>query len=1042
MRAQIFLSYGREDREKVESLYRKLSEAGFKPWMDPKDLLPGEKWDTAIQEAIQRSDFFLVCLSAYSIDKKGWFQKEIQLALDVWQEKADRAIYLIPVRLEDCEVPEVLHTFQWINLFEEDGWTQLVKAIKVGTERLKPPTFESLRQRHTEFMEEMAAVEDRSTLAPEVEAFILETRKAGTHIARSEERDILKGILNFWAGFVFEQTGEYPDTDLYPSEQPVTYQQQTIRIPVTSVDVESGEVFIQSAQVAPPPPARRVDILTVFLVVVSLLILTASVWNALQRAGPPPVPAVMMAAGPEVVTGPARPGEMLVILARFEGAGPFGPIVDGDQVQAQMQAQVDIQALEAEKWEEDNPATVLLKEVQKRLSQADAEEIENQRFWLYSEVITTTRRALDIGELNGATLVVWGKFEGSDITVNFQTVKDRSAELTAETRALENVLPICSLRADVGQGGLAYLTDAVLGQLYYWAGRYNTAHKLLTAALQNVPEMAVGTWGEEDLYFYLGLANLDAPTPDYDAAMAQYSQAIDIYKVKTQEGVACTSPQTTTVQICSRLGGAYNNRGLANAALKRYEDALESYTAALSIVVSAAHLYQAHNNLAIVYEAKGQQEQAEEEYRVAAAANWPQVYQNWGNSYFHYGDYQGAVAAYSQVITLTARFALTYMNRGNAHFNLGNEYREAAEENKALEHYSKALEDYSRVIELAPDHAEAYYSRGTVYKLLGEREKAMGDFAQYLDLAPDGPGRLQAEAYLRKRPPGEGIVFVSDRDGYWAIYEMNNDGTNQVRLSDGTTDDQHPATSPAGNRIVYVASPIVTDTSASRGRAGTDLYIMNLIDNTRKPFAGSYLTDDGDPSWSPDEKWIVCNSYQWNNDGQYIHVLNSKNGARQVLLEELTDVSSPAWSPGGNKIAFASTRRGNWDIYVMEVEVEETRGREQVKAGKVYTLTFNPADDWAPAWSPDGKWLAFTSNRDGNPEIYVVNSKGGELRRLTNNPAGDYQPSWSSDGRVVFYSDRDGNREIYVMGGEGTDQTRLTYNEYEDISPVWTTRYK
>jgi Tol biopolymer transport system component len=135
--AQVFLSYAREDAEKVKRLYQKLSDAGFKPWMDKKDILPGERWQSSIWKAIRGSDFFLVCLSANSVDRRGWIQREIKQALDIWQEKLEDDIYLIPVRLEDCEVPESLRDFQWVNLFEENGWTRLVKAIQVGMKRRK-----------------------------------------------------------------------------------------------------------------------------------------------------------------------------------------------------------------------------------------------------------------------------------------------------------------------------------------------------------------------------------------------------------------------------------------------------------------------------------------------------------------------------------------------------------------------------------------------------------------------------------------------------------------------------------------------------------------------------------------------------------------------------------------------------------------------------------------------------------------------------------------------------------------------------------------
>ncbi len=137
---QVFLSYARQDEEQVEKIYQALSDAGFKPWMDKKDILPGETWRSSIQRAIRRSDFFLTCLSANSVNKRSFLQKEIRHALDIWQEKLDSDIYLIPVRLGDCEVPESLCDFQWVDLFEEDGWAQLMNAIQVGMERREGST--------------------------------------------------------------------------------------------------------------------------------------------------------------------------------------------------------------------------------------------------------------------------------------------------------------------------------------------------------------------------------------------------------------------------------------------------------------------------------------------------------------------------------------------------------------------------------------------------------------------------------------------------------------------------------------------------------------------------------------------------------------------------------------------------------------------------------------------------------------------------------------------------------------------------------------
>ncbi len=144
--AKIFLSYARLDEEKVEKFYQDLSNAGFKPWMAKKDILPGERWPSSLRKAIRGSDFFLVCLSANSVDKRGWIRKEIKQALDTWEGMLDSDIYLIPVRLEDCEVPESLHDFQWVDLFEEKGWTRLVKAIQEGMKRRAPAARLTVRE--------------------------------------------------------------------------------------------------------------------------------------------------------------------------------------------------------------------------------------------------------------------------------------------------------------------------------------------------------------------------------------------------------------------------------------------------------------------------------------------------------------------------------------------------------------------------------------------------------------------------------------------------------------------------------------------------------------------------------------------------------------------------------------------------------------------------------------------------------------------------------------------------------------------------------
>ena len=133
--AQIFISYAREDFQHAQALYQQLAGHGFSPWMDKVDLVGGQQWRPAIEQAIRSADFFLLLLSRNSVKKRGFVQREIRAALDLWQEKLADDIYLIPVMLEAmpwAEVPTEISKFQWIEHYETDGWEQLQRALDFG----------------------------------------------------------------------------------------------------------------------------------------------------------------------------------------------------------------------------------------------------------------------------------------------------------------------------------------------------------------------------------------------------------------------------------------------------------------------------------------------------------------------------------------------------------------------------------------------------------------------------------------------------------------------------------------------------------------------------------------------------------------------------------------------------------------------------------------------------------------------------------------------------------------------------------------------
>ena len=258
---------------------------------------------------------------------------------------------------------------------------------------------------------------------------------------------------------------------------------------------------------------------------------------------------------------------------------------------------------------------------------------------------------------------------------------------------------------------------------------------------------------------------------------------------------------------------------------------------------------------------------------------------------------------------------------------------------------------------------------------------------------PDGSGQTRltdnpaADSWPSWSPDGRRITFISSRDDpdpndddrIWNIYVMNEDGSDQTRLTNNSAWHSLPRWSPDGRRIAF-QSYLDGDWEIFLMNAGGSGQIR-LTDNS----AG-----DAEPSWSPDGRRIAFQSNR--DENAEIYVMNADGSGQTRLTNEAANDRFPSWSPDGQRIAFYSYRDENWEVYVMNAE-----GSGQTR------LTDNPARDIRPSWSPHGRHIAFSSDRDDpDPDdndrimsIYVMNVDGSDETRLTDNSATDHASDWS-----------------------------------------------
>ena len=236
--------------------------------------------------------------------------------------------------------------------------------------------------------------------------------------------------------------------------------------------------------------------------------------------------------------------------------------------------------------------------------------------------------------------------------------------------------------------------------------------------------------------------------------------------------------------------------------------------------------------------------------------------------------------------------------------------------------------------------------------------------------------------------------------------------------------------SPDGQRIVYQ--------STRDGRS--DVYVMDLSSGDVHRISDG-RGFNGYPSWSPDGRWIA---YESSRDGieakpdppgyyREIYLVREDGSDRHRLLATHAVQSGPAWSPLGDRIAFASDMAGAFDLY--------TAGSN---GGDLHQLTHHEGSGGFatyPRWSPDGSRIAFnaTSSRSNHSEIYRISAGGGESQRLTDDPVAlwDAWPDWSPDSRWIAYARNQNGLQLFAIAAEGGPGVQLTDGAGDKDQPRW-----
>ena len=291
------------------------------------------------------------------------------------------------------------------------------------------------------------------------------------------------------------------------------------------------------------------------------------------------------------------------------------------------------------------------------------------------------------------------------------------------------------------------------------------------------------------------------------------------------------------------------------------------------------------------------------------------------------------------------------------------------------------------------------------------------------------------------------IAFSSQRDGDMSnrIYHMNHNGIGQsgLSLNEEGHNSYEPVWAPNMKMLAYHADGV---------GERFDIFIQNRSGSVMENLT-SHPGRDFQPSWSPDGQKIAFTSNRHessNTSSMYEIYIMDLDGSNVERLTYTTDLpngrggvnTSPSWSPDGNEIVFVSTRDAQHEIYRINVDGSNAQRLTSTFTGSTIG-GYNLNDQ--PVYSPSGNTIAFISTRDGNTELYTMDSNGSNVTKVTDfGLNGTQNPSWSFDGNWMTIASRmnatdpgQTDAEIYVISPDGGTIFQVTDNEFDDLEPSW-----